>query len=84
MFLHITMFTLYHYIAPMIQCSTTKTERVNHSDKIEPNSYGSVMLTVATFDDAFSLSKAIDLCLALQHHLVFMSAVHKERHGGRD
>jgi hypothetical protein len=35
------------------------------------------MLTVATFDDAFSLPEAIDLCLALQHHLVFMSAVRK-------
>lgn len=37
----------------------------------------SVMLTVATFDDAFSLPKAIDLFFALQHHLFCTSAMRK-------
>jgi hypothetical protein len=60
----------------MIQSSTTKSERANQYDKIEPK-LRSVMLTVATFDDAFCLPEAVDLCLALQHHLIFVSAADK-------
>jgi hypothetical protein len=29
------------------------------------------MLTVATFNYAFGLPEGIDLCLALQHHLIY-------------